>query len=416
MVKPPVSGLHSFQYRTSRTDPPGGRSRGSRYKLLFSVAYHHDFYGALDPGTGGNGGNCPDLQAFPTPDSLQLMSRLGLLMKSGRTGFQIYFDIAQTEAIVAYLRQQYVPKRGQDGALGCWTRLTFLLRATNPDFVGFSDLPIGTNPMEFNLYACNSQAHADGTVIRLCQGDRLERSDLHPVVGSEIALPVRGDVRRVTVTDLAGRIVQRYRVPRTVPADTTLHIDLRNEPLDLYTVTIDRRQESAISRPVIYTTGSPAPLCLIDVLLTKPRPRMSGGVYPVPPVFGDGVITPAQMGDIAYTLPFGARSTQWRYYVASQKAGGGFRGLRIDGPGADFHQSSDPVQLPDGTPAVLLTSQAPLPMRRIPPQRFRLTGQRLNPDGSQTDIRVDCLPAAPQSPVWPDENPDHGVSEMYVYT
>ena len=409
-----ASTTRRFQYRPPVQPAPGqgaaGSVRDDRYTLLFRIDFRHRFFNNVQD-------HCPGFTVTPSPDSVALMSQLNLLFRAGEAGFAVYYNRADAQGLTAYLRaQSATPASPGDGQPGCWTRLTFTLQSGNADFVNITDLPITTNPNQQNLYACNSQAHADGPVIRFCRGDYLSQQDLYPVTGTEMTVPVSpGQV--VTVTDLSGAVVKKEPAPPPSAQAVQITIDFSGLPLGIYTVTTADGDGTEVSAStVVYTVGDPAPLCLLDVLLTQPNPSMTG-IYPVPPLWEDqGGGDDDAMGNVTYVLPFQARSTQWRYYLSPLGPGGTFSGLRIEGSGADFTQAPQPVLLPNGIPAVLFTSLSALPLRQYPTQRFRLTGQRSDPDGSEQDIKIDPLPAAAASPVWPAAaGGDGGVSEIFIY-
>ncbi|MBB6250770.1 hypothetical protein [Nitrospirillum iridis] len=416
-----MSRGYTFQYRGSAPVASGqnGPTAGARFKPLFRMGYNHTFYDS-------DHGRCPDLQASPSPDCQSLLASFGMVFKAQATGFSVYFDEDRTADLVNSLKRRGMTGYGSDA--GYWTRLTFVLQVANASFVDITDLPITTNPNERNLYANNSQAHAavqgrssggDGAVARFCQGRYLAASDLFPVVGSEVTLTVPADAIQVDVTDISGAVVLSQSMPPSPsPAPQVVVLDLGTLPLGRYGITVvsdggGSTPDTATSL-VVYTNGTPSPLCLLDVFLTQPQPGMDG-VYPVPSLWDNTPITADDVGAIDYILPFDARATQWRYYIVSQARGSHLTDLAIAGHGATFTRQPAPILLPSGSPAVLFTSDDPIKLRRIPPQRFRLTGQRQAPNGADQDIRVDCLPAAPPNPVWPGDTPQGGVSEMYVY-
>ncbi|WP_448205607.1 hypothetical protein [Azospirillum sp. sgz302134] len=397
--------------RHFRPIPARVGGRGGFYQELFNMAFRHGYY---SDGTDGDGGACPDFRVYPTPDCAQLMATLGLLFKPGATGFQVLFDVSRVGALIDHLRRH-------SREAGCWVRLTFLLETVNPHFVGITDLPIDARPTGKNLYGCNSQAVDDGTRVRFCGRRCMGAEDLFAVADPECALrlpdpKLAPDTEAVRITDIAGVPIPDPPVSLSAPAGSAIRSGLRKLAYGLYEITGDPSRTGISGRKVIHTGGTPAPFGLLDLLFTQPRRDMEGGVYPVPPLFDERTIAADEVGGIAYTLPFAARSTEWRYYVVSQNGGARFEDLRVEGSGTAFERAPDPVLLPNGATAVLFTSRNPVPLRRVSPQRFRLSGRRRNADGSETEIRIDCLPAAPANPVWPGPAPGSAVSEMFVYT
>ncbi|AWK89886.1 hypothetical protein [Azospirillum thermophilum] len=389
----------SFRYT------PG--SSANTFERLFSVVVTHTYYTQ-------EAGLCRDLCFAPDGATAKLMTSLGLLFKAERTGFSVLVQRSAVAGLADYLRRQ---ARDGAGLPEYWSRLTFLMTMDNPLFIGITALPIDTKPTAVNLYGNNMSAHVEGETAVLPPGSFMDAGALYPVVGAELSLTVPPDARIVTLADISGTIVHRYRIGhRGGTGDRQITIDLGQFTHGFYTIDIRGALHQPVRtgdypRSVLYVPTRPLTMGVLDFLFTRPTPE-AGGVYPLPPLTGSGPVTlPAKPP--VYRLPFDARSTYWQYYVVSQDPAGDLEHLSIKdmtavGKGTSFRQHSHPVRLPDGASAILFEAQDALPLRQKSPQKFRLTGQRRDSNHHVNDILVSRLPVAPPSPVWPA--PDTGQS------
>lgn len=401
-LAPPRSRTSRIEYRTVGTQQPGG----AIYALLYAVQVRHLYYNGVADG------RCPDLMVVPTPQSADLIADLGLVFKAQADGFALFYNVKRLDSLQQWLRDQTVPDGGgNDGGAGCWARLSFQFAARTADFVSISDLPIDTNPYRENFFLSNQTAHgatATDQLATLCPGDRVQASDFQPVSGSSLTVTVPKGADAVIVRDLSGASVLTQPV---VGPQADVMVDLSSLPYDSYSLwaAIDGAEQPADPAQVAYNQQVPQPLGLVDILFSAPLPD-SAGLYPLS-VWDDA----APVGGLCYRLPFAARSTFWQYYIVNAAGEGRLENLAISGDGADFTLSSTPVPLPTGQAAWCFAAASPLALRRIPPQRFRLTGTRVRGDGSRQNIKVDVLPAAPATPVWPADADGACLSQIYVY-
>jgi len=384
----------------AKTSP---RAIASGYVTLFSVAFRHDYYNA-------SGGICPDLTATPAPDTAQLMTSLGMLFKDQGTGFAVLIDAGRIPALLTSLTGTSAGAPGQ----GLWTRLSFLLAARNPDFIGITNLPITTNAAKQNLYASNLTAVMPGQTIMIGDGEGLGTDALLPVTGASLTVPTPAS-GAVMLTDISGATVD---APAQTGASGTT-FDLSHLPWGRYALAFTGASGKAVQPPRsyrgpqawLYLPQPPQSLCLLDLLLAQPAAGMGDpAAFPVVPSASRPV------APVHLTVPFAARATYWSYYIVSQARTGRLApDLQITGKGADFDKSS--AALPNGDEAVLFTSTTPLTLEQRSHYHFALAGARQGASGSRDAIRVDRLPVAPPSPVWPSSaaEPLSGSSEMYVY-
>jgi len=391
-------------------------SDANRYTRLFSVTVTHNYYTQQK-------GLCRDFEAVATPATASLMASLGLVLKNEGVGFSLFYTPDSLEKICSYLRRE---AHASDGGSGFWSRLTFLMELCNPEFVGITALPIETKTSQSNLYGCNSQAHGADETVLLSKGPYMGGESLYPVAASDLTLKLPRRASEVVVTDISGTTVVPAPGAPPVPifgaagGAKSATVDFSGLPYDLYTIVVtDRAGRRVGTRRYPLTLLYVPPgnsMALLDILFTQPEPDM-GGVYPITPLFGGTPPKPKQCGNIAYRLPFDARSTYWQYYVVSEVPGANLSELSIRGPGAQFDRGAKPVLLPNGNSAILFTSDTPLPLRQKSPQHFRLSGRRRDPGGHENAIALARLPVAPGAPVWPapDRPSTTGTSEMYVY-
>lgn len=395
----PRNRTSRVEYRTSGKK----RAGGAMYALLFGLQVHHRYY------NGVSHGRCPDLQMVPTPESAALIADLGLVFKAQPDGFAVFYNVARQDSLTNWLLTQVVPGNG-DGA-GCWARLRFQLTVRNADFVGISDLPINTNPYVQNFFLSNQTAHAVAGADRLatlCPANKVQATDFLPVTGSSLSLTVPPGTDTVVIRDLAGAVVDTQK---TTSPQTDILVDLSSLPYDWYSFGAAAGQTEQPANPpqVVYSHDVPQPLGFLDILFSAPLPN-SPGVYPLS-IWDET----APVGELLYRLPFDARSTFWHYYIVNAAGEGRLENLAVSGDGADFTLWPQMVALPTGQPAQRLEAVSPLALRCIPPQRFRLTGTRVRADGSRQNIKVDVLPTAPATPVWPADTVGSCLSQIYVY-
>lgn len=396
------------------------------YKRLLTVTFTHNYYTQSD-------GLCVDFSVIPSEATSQLMASLGLAFKNEAAGFAVFFQPVKLDNLISYLR-----RNAQDSVTpsGFWSRMTFLLLLTNPEFVGITALPIETKLSQVNLFGCNLYAHrrenaaqADlDDVALLTPGSYMGGEALRQLVGAEVNLLVPAETRQVVVTDLSGAVVISSPSANGVtifegissddPKRATL--DFSSLSHDVYTISIEDKGGKPIDAPgypreVLYVPGDGTSIALLDLLFTQPEPD-SGGIYPIPSLF-DSVPRPGECGNLAYQLAFEARRTYWHYYVVPQIPGSHLQDLEIVGPGASFAAHPQPVRLPDGSLATLLTADTALPLRQKSGQQFNLNGVRHDPGGHKNPISLTRLPVAPAAPVWPGPTDDSatGRSEMFLY-
>jgi hypothetical protein len=396
----------------ARSTTPSARSINSSYMALFTVQFQHGYYNA-------SGGKCPDFKVVPTPDCAKKMTSLGMLFKDLGAGFVVMISTTRVPALINYVQSRYSSEApGQ----GYWSWLSFLLVPANPDFVGFTSLPITTNPMLQNLHLSNSAVIPSEDLFTLVGSTvGTKPQSFYPVTGASLVVPVPQGLT-ATLADLSGKPVNAG----TVTNDAGVTFDLTSLPQGYYALGFRNAAGETVATPQGYTAptawlyvpASPQSLCVLDLLLTQPTPTMGPpAAYPVsqlptPP----GPASPAPwIQPVTLILPFEARGTYWRYYIVPQSASQFSEDMAISGTATKFAKSTE--HLPNGDLAVLFTAGTALPLSQVSPYKFTLTGQRQGSNGSRDDIAVNRLPAAPPTPVWPGPSSEvlAGSSEIYVY-
>jgi hypothetical protein len=412
-------------------DPEPGDEPRTRFAQLARVAIRHTFYNAA-------GEECRDFDVRPTRYTAALLRQMGMLLKTRPDGFSVLYDTRNTGRLLSYLR-------GEVNGFGAWTRMTFLLSLRNPDFVSFTNIPIGTNPSLENFYLSNREAHGWKGATLLNPGSQVTAAQLVPVTGSQLVEYVDHTVVRVKVRALSGATVlckprcvtargARSTLPDQMvccddeapgrthttggPEDTepcdegpgeqrctdVLYFDLSTLPEDWYTV-----EKVGVDGPIgphshhLYTSLYPMPLCFLDLLFSNPDGGR-GGVYPVTlGTNGGGRVTPVE-----YTLRFTGRSTWWSYYVVPRDPAAELSELRVeqndDGPGrpgAPTARFLGPcrVVLPGGQRAWRFLSSTRLPLEQRSTLSLRLSG-RVAPM-THTEVLVARLPVASPRQVLP---------------
>lgn len=385
-------------------------------RKLCSVAVTHTFY--LPPLHA-----CADLSVEATPACQALMAQLGIALRRDATGFSLFIQTAKLPALQAYLLDG--ARVGPDGQLEFWQRLTFSLRLNNPDFVGFTSLPLDLVTSSRNLYASNSDAHHTDQGLLLSAGAAMLGDALLRVTGPELPVTLPEDVAAVQVEDISGTVVLPAPDAKPIyispPPYRQALLELGSLPHGRYRIVAltDARRAcggDGYPRDVLYTPQQSDALVLLDLFFTRPT-RGSAGKYPFERPDSPPAGVTVQPIDLPYLLPFITRFTQWRYFVTSLDPGTRLADLRIDGEGITFSGPGKPVPLPSGRSAVVFTADCLLPLQHKPTLLFKLHGKRLHSDSHENHVRISRLPAASSTPVWPDGElpPVSGVSEIFVY-
>lgn len=375
------------------------RSVSGGYLPLFTVDFTHGYYN-------DRGGVCPDFTVVPTAACASLMASLGLLFKDLGTGFVVLVEAGKVDALVAWLKAN---TRGSGPGKGCWTWLSFQLIATNANFVGITNLPITTNTLDQNLHVSNLVTATANGVLAFGGGTATGVEALYPLTGASLAVAAPAGAV-ASLCDLSGAPVA------TAQGGAGVTFDLTPFPAGYYTVAFATAAgkpfaaRKGASAGYVYTPGQPGGFGLIDLLLAQPAKGV-GMPAAFPVVLPAGMISPVRL-----TLSFAPRDTFWRYYIVSPSTRGVLApDLTITGKDVDFTRSSE--ALPNGEQAVVFAAGTALPLKRLSPYRFSLSGQRQAPNGGRDGITVNPLPTAPASPVWPAASGDllAGASEIYVY-
>lgn len=423
-------------------DGNGFKPRSYKYARLAQVSLLDTYYNVSD-------GACPDFIYWPTPTTADMMRDVGLLLRKEATGFSVLFDERRRAGLLAYLRAQYNeppepvlaccpdPHR-RTGQAGVWTRLSFVLALQNPQFLNFTDLPIGLSPSRFNFYFTNQEAHrVRGLGVLLNPGPFVKSptkprdepkpglAQLWPVVdGQYPALRRIGgrDADCVRVLDVRGEVV--CCKPFCVMRDGREHcadqqyIDFSVLPLGKYVVQWLSGETPTRNLTVIYTDTYPMPLLFIDLFLTDPSARPDGssssgesGLYPVTNLWSS---TP-ELTSFNYRLRFRRRATTWNYYVVSARE---LLDLRIEGSAA--FSGPTRVKLANGRPAYRFVSDEELIIEQQSRYRFALWG---TPADAGRDMPLyDPLPLAAPGQVLGERAPQQGMAlatasraDVYVY-
>jgi hypothetical protein len=378
----------------ARTATPAKRSVNNGYLPLFTVAFAHGYYN-------DRGGVCPDFTVVPTAACANLMASLGVLFKDLGTGFAVLVDAAKVDALVTWLKADAGRR---------WTWLSFQLVSTNAKFVGITNLPITTNTLDQNLHVSNLITATANGVPSFGTGTPTGAEAFYPLTGASLAVAAPAGAT-ASLCDLSGAPV----ATAVAQGGAGVAFDLRPFPAGYYSVAFAAASGKPLAAPkgapagYVYTPAQPG-FGMIDLLLARPAKGV-GTPAAFPVVLPAGMISP-----VALSLAFAPRDTFWRYYIVSPTTRGKLSpDLAITGPDTDFTRSSE--ALPNGEQAEVFAAGTALPLQRLSPYRFSLSGQRQAPNGGRDGITVNPLPTAPAAPVWPAASGDPltGASEIYVY-
>lgn len=444
--------LTSFTRALRATTPVGDddnafEPRRYKYARLAQLSLLDTYYNAAEDA-------CPDFVCWPTPTTADLMHDVGLLLRKGPTGFSVLYDQRRREGLLDYLRAQYAeppedvraccpdPHR-RTGQPGVWTRLSFVLALQNPQFLNFTDLPIGLSPSRLNFYFTNQEAHRQRNLGLLLNPGPYVRSpvqardmpkpgvsQLLPVVDGQYPVPMGfGDALAdcVRVLDVRGEVVcckprcvtrehDVTRAPETHCVDQQ-YLDFSVLPLGRYQIQWLVGEQVARSLTVLYTDTYPIPLAFVDLFITDPSvlrppsatPPDDSGLFPVRNLWSD---KPEVVG-LNYRLRFRRRATTWNYYVVSARE---LQDLRIEGS-AGFSGPTR-VTLANGKPAYRFVSEESLAIEQR--SRYRLALYGTPADSARDTALYDPLPLAAPAQVLAERAPHVGLAtasraDVYVY-
>jgi hypothetical protein len=372
---------------TVRRQRTAAAARPAPCLTLFRIAFRHDYYNAA-------AGRCPDFAIVPTDAAAALIKSVGLLVRSFDDGFDILLPRDRQAALAAALARD--PQ----------TRLGFLLYQRNPDFIGFTALPIDTCPTRQALHVSNLVTNGSDRQRRFGTSATVDGTALLPLTGAGIPVDaaVSGTVR---AADLCGNVVASVDVVAGTPAT----LSLVGLPPGAYAIKGTPRAAWTGAATFALMPGAPPAFGLIDLLLAAPAGTDAGAA-----AFPCNAGLPVRT--VAIDLCFAARPTYWTYYVVAQGAGTLAPDLAISAGNASAGTlafTRSPARLPNGDAAMCFTADRPQPMQQRPAAHFSLSGQRGNARGQQGDISINRLPGAPVAPVWPARQPGAGISEIFVY-
>ncbi|MFN6251909.1 MAG: hypothetical protein ACK4Y5_07505 [Acetobacteraceae bacterium] len=366
---------------------------------LFSVRFQHSYYNL-------SAGRCPDFTVIPTQACAGLMKVLGMVFKNHGHGFSV---VIPENRIGAMMNRLFGGGDYSAADHGIWTRLSFYLVLNNPAFIGFTAMPIGTSPTRQNLYASNLQTSPGQDAQTFGTGGGLRKDALYAVTGPTVSISA-SVACTLTASDVSGTAV----ASASTHAPGPLSLSLPSAAKGLYSFSVSPASAAAAPDPLLFVPAEPLTFGLVDLFLTQPAAGMGDVLaFPVPSMSAPHHTS---LRNVSLILPFDSRSTYINYYVVSRGGRGHFsEGLTISGKGTSFVKSV--VTLPSRESAMRFSARAPLPLSQRSNFNFVLSGQRFGPDGSRNDLKINPLPSAPASPVWPAASGDDmiGVSEIYVY-
>jgi hypothetical protein len=256
--------------------------------------------------------------------------------------------------------------------------------------------------------------------VILNPGSRVSGHELLPVIGTQFAIPIPGDVRGVMVRSITGEAV--ICAPRCVPPSDLLappmtpiaaalcgewlrhvpplpagrcrdviYLDFGLLPQGKYTIEFVTDGGSIDLGAYLYSIDTPTPLAFIELLFSAPTAPASG-VYPVRGLAADGEATIAR---VDYVLSFDARASFWNYYIVPQPDRYDYADLKIESVSPAPHVGflgPCRVVLTNGAKAYRFMSDAMMGLRQQSPYRLRLRGTQ----GTHVleEILMDPLPVA----------------------
>ena len=359
------------------------------YSSFCSVDVRHDFCTAT-------GGAFEGLAIGPTPETRRRLDHWGVIHRPRADGFDLLADSSRRKALETLLsgvttRFPHGLPPELEALLG--PPLLFRIEVREPLFFNFTEVPLDVSSGNPALYLSNRE--------------------VEPAGGDSYAL----------VVDWGGAVFvppppDPEPVPPPPPPPST---PLAPSPSELLAPHVeDKPARWLATRGEIWRAKTELADLLEQqgklpfALLSIHPLGSSGGAEPVQLVARDG----EHLRPVRYTIRFAARTTFWRYVVASRTGDFDPAGFDIvdaaGGEPAGF-TPEEPVTLPDGRTAVPFVSPSAYPIARRSTTAFALRGKSGSRGRSRLVVPRLPTPGAADSVV-PDRSSGCGVySDMYVF-
>jgi hypothetical protein len=321
------------------------------YKALFKLSVLHNYY-AEQPSN--------DFRMVPSPESLKLAKRLGLILKESNGEYVMMYEPHKLDGFLGEVENKYPIK------------FTYLLYTSNPYFLNFTDLPIEGGSEIF--YFSNNLVNRTDNDIFLHQSKFAGTKD-RAVLRTSVEISADSKEKLAEVKDEMGVLVYT----RKLAAGEKMLLDNKQLPIGKYQLYEDGNLKSTF----VLFTDVPVrrPIAVVDISLSG--------------IIKDEFILGVKENDVPrynYFVSFSSRNTFWKYFLIG-KYNSTLKNTMIDSGDTKLKfKGPAEVKMQNGTDAILFESDIPLPLKQIQDLRFQLKNVRLGISRGKTIM--DRLPLA----------------------
>lgn len=344
-----------------------------QYRTLFKLSVLHDFYAEQ---------NTRDLMLVPTPETLKLAKRLGLVIKETNRDYQVLYEPDKLEGFIAEVEKKNIVK------------FTFILQCNNPYFINYTDIPANDNAGIF--YFSNNKVSKDGEDLLLHTGKFAQNSNRYKLkIGLEIS--GQGKERELTIKDDYNTEITKKKVG----PEETVFLDNRALPIGLYNVEEGKSKEAIV---LFSQVPVKKPVAVIDISLSG--------------LIKKEFLEAAKVNSLPtynYKVSFASRMTYWRYLLIG-KYNNTLKNTAINSVDKIVTFSGPrECKLLNGQEVIEFISEKPLALKERPNYNFQLKSVKAGVANGKTILEK--LPQASVEVIKPESREENSkvFSDIIVY-
>ena len=349
-----------------------------QYTPLFTLKVLHNFYLKQ---------TSDELKLSPTPRTVGLVDKMRFMLKEKDGEFNALFDNSRLEALGYFLNHfDHI-------------KFSFWLYSSNDYFINFTDLP--TETTDSILYFNNLEPRPDQNgEFFLHDTDFINEAQFAPLRPSSFGYLPSKEGAQIEIRDSYNQLVQNG----VVDPGLKFQVEVGPSGEGLYKILEDGDENSRFVYPGQNLAKNP--LALIEIELSdeiKKEIIAKIQAEEVPPVY-------------KYKIRFEARSTYWKYFIASKYLNG-LDQVEIQSPDTDISFTGpEEVTLVNGDKAFSFLSEKVLPLQEFPQHVFQLKKGN-GPGESGGRMLLDRLPVPSVQSIIPESrsNGSKIFSEIFVY-
>lgn len=343
-----------------------------QYSPLFTLEVLHDYY--------QNGGeNIFQLDIEPASEAM--LNTLGILVRKGRKGWDLLYDVDRAEVF------QYLLESEDDISLKFW------VYCKEMHLVNFTEL---SNKLVHEvLFLSNKDLKVQKKTgeEKLHKGEFVSDDDFYPLYASSFTWDkVNSKAKNVRVINDSKEEV--FNAPFGANDKCAVDLNYRGGHFQLF------EDKKLVQEFVVADIGMRAkPLAVIEL-------QLSG-------ILKDFIIKsldqPAPIPTQKYKTTFQNRSTYWRYFIVSRYEKPKFLKIQNGSTKVTFKEV-ETAELPNGETALVMESSAPLSLKEFSPYKFQLKGYQSQQGVGKT--LLDIMPV-PSVDIIKPRKEEKGVTKVY---